>query len=63
MAVLPELQRQGVGSVMFLGHPDYYSRFGFEKASQFGVGFQYDVSNESFTLVEMAEGASAASQQ
>ena len=76
MAVLPEVQRQGVGSllvttglthckragvgsVIVLGHPDYYPRFGFEKASQFGVGCQYDVPDECFMLVELAEGASA----
>ena len=54
VAVLPELQRQGVGSalitaglaacrqhgasfVVLIGHPDYYPRFGFVPAGQFGL--------------------------
>lgn len=74
MAVLPELQRQGVGSllvttglahckqfgvgsVVVLGHSDYYPLFGFEKASQFGVRCEYDVSDEYFMLLELMEGA------
>ena len=74
MAVLPEYQRQGigsllvktalahckkagVGSIVVLGHADYYPRFGFEKASQFGVSCEYDVPDEYFMLVELIEGA------
>jgi putative acetyltransferase len=54
MAVLPERQRQGIGSalvreglsllsaqqcpfVIVVGHPEYYPRFGFVPASQYGL--------------------------
>jgi putative acetyltransferase len=54
LAVLPELQRQGIGSalmrrgldllrqrgcpfVVLVGHPEYYPRFGFERASAHGL--------------------------
>jgi putative acetyltransferase len=59
MAVLPEYQRQGIGSrlieeglrilrslscpfVVVLGHPDYYPRFGFQRASRFGITSQWE---------------------
>ena len=59
MAVLPELQRQRVGSelvkggieilkrsgcpfIVVLGHPEYYPRFGFEPASQYGIKSQWE---------------------
>lgn len=54
LSVLPNYQRQGIGSqlivsglerlrargipfVTVVGHPDYYTRFGFEPASEFGI--------------------------
>jgi putative acetyltransferase len=59
MAVLPERQRQGIGSalvnrglemlrgrgcpfVVVVGHPEYYPRFGFERASKYGLRCQWD---------------------
>ena len=59
MAVLPEFQRQGVGSelvqagiqilrkskcpfIIVLGHPEYYLRFGFERASLYGIKSQWE---------------------
>jgi len=68
MAVLPERQRNGVGSalvrrglellrydacpfVVVLGHPDYYPRFGFDRASRFGLRSQWDgVPDEAFMV-------------
>jgi putative acetyltransferase len=60
LSVLPEFQRQGVGSrlmraglerldqsncafVVVIGHADYYPRFGFVRASTYGVRCQWDV--------------------
>jgi putative acetyltransferase len=58
MAVLPERQRQGIGSqlarrgselltsrgcpfVFVIGHPEYYPRFGFERAASHGIRCQW----------------------
>jgi len=69
MAVLPEFQRQGIGSglirygleilrerscpyVIVLGHSDYYPRFGFEPASRYGIGSQWEgVPDEAFMIL------------
>ncbi len=59
MAVLPNFQNKGVGSllvneglriikamsypfVIVLGHENYYPRFGFERASQYGITCQWE---------------------
>lgn len=75
MAVLPSLQRQGIGSrlveeglarmrragcpfVVILGHHEYYSRFGFERASKYGVRCQWEgVPDEAFMILVNKEGA------
>ena len=69
MAVLPEMQRQGIGTqliktgieyvkrtqcpfIIVLGHPEYYPRFGFEIASQFGIRSQWEgVPDEAFMIL------------
>jgi putative acetyltransferase len=69
LAVLPERQRLGIGSllvrlgiellsnqgcsfVIILGHPDYYPRFGFERASLHGVAGPWDgVPEEAFMVL------------
>lgn len=73
VAVLPEVQRQGIGSrlieagldlcrergetaVIVLGHPEYYPRFGFVRASQFGIRSSYDVPDEAFMALELQDG-------
>lgn len=70
MAVAPELQRQGIGSllvraglercgaagfdgVVVVGHPEYYLRFGFVPARQFGLRCEYDVPSEVFMALEL----------
>jgi putative acetyltransferase len=75
MAVLPGLQRQGIGSalvgrgleiladrsnpfVIVLGHPEYYPRFGFERASRHGLRSQWDgVPDEAFMVKVFDTGA------
>jgi len=65
MAVIPELQRRGIGSrlvrqglsvasmlqhqlVIVLGHPEFYPRFGFERASRYRICAPFDVPDEVF---------------
>jgi putative acetyltransferase len=75
MAVLPECQRQGIGSllvkkgleilrasscpfVIVLGHPEYYPRFGFERASKYHLRSQWDgVPDEAFMALVFDEPA------
>ena len=66
MAVLPELQNQGIGTkfvkeglriinnticpfVIVFGHEKYYPRFGFQRASKYGLKSQWgEVPDEAF---------------
>jgi putative acetyltransferase len=75
LAVLPDRQRQGIGSglvnrgleilrergcpfVIFLGHPEYYPRFGFELASEHGLSSQWDgVPDEAFMILIMDQAS------
>jgi putative acetyltransferase len=76
MAVLPELQRRGIGrrlieeslerlrslgheAVVVVGHPQYYPRFGFMRASQLGLRWEMDCPNEAFMAMELRPGALA----
>jgi putative acetyltransferase len=75
VAVTPEWQRQGIGSllvqtgikmlkyrgcvfVILLGHPEYYPRFGFERASQHGIRSQWDgIPDEAFMILVLDRSA------
>lgn len=74
LAVLPEHQRQGIGTALMnaglaecrrlgcerlivLGHPDYYPRFGFERASQYGVRFEFEAPDEACLILALQPGA------
>jgi putative acetyltransferase len=50
---LRECQRLGQRVVVVLGHPDYYPRFGFIKASLKGLRSEYDVPDEVFMVAEL----------
>ena len=54
---LSECKKLDQQLVIVLGHPQYYPRFGFQKASKFGIRCQETVPEEAFMLVELAEGA------
>jgi len=73
MAIMPTLQRQGIGSllvtagldvcreaglagVVVLGHPDYYPRFGFVPASDYGIQSEYAVPEGVFMAIELRAG-------
>ena len=34
---IEKAKQQGYGAILFFGHPDYYPRFGFAPASEFGI--------------------------
>ena len=67
MAVLPDYQRQGIGSqlverglerlrdqgcpfVVVIGHPEFYPRFGFQRAADHGLTCAWDVPPEAFMV-------------
>ena len=73
VAVLPEFQRQGIGSALIreahrraadsgyrsavvLGHKDYYPRFGYRKAADFGIAFPFGLPQECCMAVELLPG-------
>ena len=74
LAVLPEYQRQGIGTalvlagleecrrlgherIIVLGHPAYYPRFGFERASRYGVQFEFTAPDDACMILALRPGA------
>ena len=74
LAVLPEYQRQGIGTalmkaglaecaqlgherIIVLGHPAYYPRFGFQRASQYGIRFEFEAPDEACMILALSPGA------
>ena len=47
----------GYGSVVLLGHKDYYPRFGYRPAHTFGIRFPFDAPDECCMAVELHPGA------
>lgn len=73
MAVMPTLQRKGIGSrlviqgldaaknighksVIVVGHPEYYPKFGFKPASQWNIQVPFEVLDDAFLALELVEG-------
>ena len=56
-AGLQECEKAGYEAVVVLGHADYYPRFGFIPAINFGIKSEYDVAPEVFMLVELHKDA------
>lgn len=53
-----EIARQlGHTSVVLLGHEDYYPRFGYQPAHEFGIRLPFDVPKENCMAVELTENA------
>lgn len=42
--------------VVVLGHPEYYPRFGFERASRFGIRASLEVPDEALMAMELRQG-------
>lgn len=47
----------GYGTAVLLGHPSYYPRFGYRKASGFGITFPFEVPEECCMVIELIPGA------
>lgn len=45
------------GIVFVLGHPHYYSHFGFTTAKRYGIAWEHDAPEEAFMVQELKEGA------
>ena len=56
-AGLAECTRRDVDAVFVVGHPDYYPRFGFARASSAGFACEFDVSDDAFMVIELLAGA------
>jgi putative acetyltransferase len=56
---LRELQRRGHEAVVVLGHPEFYPRFGFARASRFGLRSAIECPDEAFMAIELQPGALA----
>lgn len=46
----------GYSSVIVLGHPGYYPKFGFLPASKWGIRTSYEVPGEAFMAIELKPG-------
>lgn len=54
---LKEAKELGYNSVVVLGHPEYYPKFGFKKASLWGIKASFEVPDEAFMAIELSENA------
>lgn len=57
LAGLGHARAKGHAIVVVLGESGYYSRFGFQRASQFGVRPPFEVPDEAFMLLELGNAA------
>ena len=49
-------RKLGFSSVIVLGHPEYYPRFGYHRASLWGIKAPFDVPDEAFMALELVPG-------
>ncbi|HCC3140669.1 GNAT family N-acetyltransferase [Niallia sp. Sow4_A1] len=52
---LKEAKELGYNSVVVLGHPEYYPKFGFKKASIWEIKAPFEVPDEAFMVIELRE--------
>jgi putative acetyltransferase len=58
-AALDRAREAGLGSMILIGHPTYYPRFGFRPASTWGIRFATPIPDEVFMAIELVPGALA----
>ncbi len=56
---LKRCREAGYLFAVVLGHPEFYPRFGFVRASLFGLKSEYNVRDEAFMALELAKGSLA----
>lgn len=49
------LQEKSCPFLVVIGHPEYYPRFGFRPASQYGIQSDWDVPDEAFMMIVLAD--------
>ncbi|MBN1163805.1 MAG: N-acetyltransferase [Candidatus Krumholzibacteriota bacterium] len=54
---LEECKRLKQQVVVLIGHPEYYPRFGFKPAREYGLSLDFDVPGEAFMVLELEKGA------
>ena len=54
---LKKAEKLGFNSVIVLGHSEYYPKFGFLKASKWGIKCPFEVPEEAFMAIELVDGA------
>ena len=53
-AGIEECRALGAAGLVVLGHPKYYSRFGFSPSANFGIKSKYDGAPEVFMVLELS---------
>jgi len=53
---IEEARKQGHGAILFFGHSEYYPRFGFAEAKEFGVTTHEGKNFPAFMAMELVEG-------
>jgi putative acetyltransferase len=53
MEGLEKAKKLGFKSVIVVGHPEYYPKFGFEKASKYGISAPFDVPDTCLFAIEL----------
>jgi putative acetyltransferase len=51
------IKEGGCAYIIVLGYPEYYSRFGFEPASRFGISSEWQVPDEAFMILMLNKRA------
>ncbi len=56
-AGLDAARRRGCDAIVVIGHPAFYPRFGFQRASRFGLTSEFPAPDEAFMAAELTPGA------
>ncbi|MGQ0438998.1 GNAT family N-acetyltransferase, partial [Bacillus sp. B-TM1] len=51
------MKKLGYDQFAVLGHPEYYPKFGFKKASEWNIKAPFEVPEEVFMVMELTENA------